>query len=440
MRLPKIVLVLILACLPLALGLSNRHVCGFLKKTGKVYCWGSNVYSQAGQYFYKNPYVKEAADVTEMFGGPVKQLFLGDAQTCAFMKADGSARCGGQGSGFQLGCGYAANPTWEAPLAVAFKRNLTMISPALHFSCAIDSERSELQCVGLNKEFDRIASGCEENYDFSDGYANALPIRLPAKYAGRKVLDVKGSGVYYDRDGHRRHACMIIEGGIVLCWGSNSQGVIGLKDTTNKHCFPPTEIAVSEEAVYLDVGPSYACVITKSGNVECWGSLTNSGSPVLKPRSMGMSMSVQVSTGVTHECSLRVDGAVFCSGVSLYGEIGVAQKKAGTPELHEEPVRIPGLVATQVVCGAHFTCAVEKGTGKTLCWGHKEFGHVEDEDNHSLRTPSKMSQEHTHIPTPVAGAPDGLTLYGPFPLKFSFGTNGADFEEVTELLRDDITL
>ncbi|HVH46658.1 MAG TPA: hypothetical protein VM925_30160 [Labilithrix sp.] len=83
----------------------------------------------------------------------------------------------------------------------------------------------------------------------------------------------------------RSTTCARANDGSVYCWGSNSQGQLGLDDVTpswdeDRH---PTalQVAVREPVLRVDVGAHDVCAVLATGKVTCWG--TNEQAQLARP-------------------------------------------------------------------------------------------------------------------------------------------------------------
>ncbi|MBK6517581.1 MAG: hypothetical protein IPG04_26555 [Polyangiaceae bacterium] len=149
-------------------------------------------------------------------------------------------------------------------------------------------------------------------------------------------------------------ACSLSKRGEVHCWGSSYAGQSGNgvalpsdpEQASTAGVLAPAHVKLSAPAVALDAGVSHACAVLDGGTVECWGANEEgqlgvrgawaSAVPLAVP---GVTGAVEVATGGQHSCARRADGSVVCWGKSS-----------------AEPA--PGYCASQITAGSDFTCAI----------------------------------------------------------------------------------
>ncbi|NDE60266.1 MAG: RCC1 repeat-containing protein, partial [Acidimicrobiia bacterium] len=129
----------------------------------------------------------------------------------------------------------------------------------------------------------------------------------------------------------------------------------------------------SSNAKYLSVGLDFACAITTSGGLMCWGNndYGNLGDDTYSDRISPVAVS-GLSSGVTavavgeyHTCALTSAGAVKCWGNNDRGQLG-----DGTRTTRTAPVAVSGLTSgvTAITAGEYHTCALTSA-GAVKCWG-----------------------------------------------------------------------
>lgn len=147
----------------------------------------------------------------------------------------------------------------------------------------------------------------------------------------------------------------------------------GCRDATGLDPDPRVEPVVQRMAIMQ----STVCLLSASGELQC--SSPDSDSTYM-PRS-GALRFVSVSGG-NHFCALTADGAAYCAGSNLFGELGDGttlrrDRIYPNAEGHTSRDVTPVLTSRRFVSIAtapYSTCALERN-GQVWCWG----GHHERE-------------------------------------------------------------
>jgi alpha-tubulin suppressor-like RCC1 family protein len=137
------------------------------------------------------------------------------------------------------------------------------------------------------------------------------------------------------------HACVLMEGGGVQCWGDNYYGELG-DGTTNPHDTPAPVIGLS--------GPA---VTVTTGIVQCFGC-------------------IPFMTGTFgHSCALLADGRVQCWGDNREGQLGNGKSGDGQYSLTPVAVDLKGKAIDLNTQGVQ-TCAL-LADNQVKCWGGDVF-------------------------------------------------------------------
>ena len=65
------------------------------------------------------------------------------------------------------------------------------------------------------------------------------------------------------------HTCVIVTGGAIMCWGTNSSGEVG--DGSNIERTSPTIASGITGATDITIGLNHVCAVISGGQVQCWG-------------------------------------------------------------------------------------------------------------------------------------------------------------------------
>jgi alpha-tubulin suppressor-like RCC1 family protein len=134
----------------------------------------------------------------------------------------------------------------------------------------------------------------------------------------------------------------------VICWGD-----------------APDPKSFETPVVDFDVGEEHACAVIEGGDVRCWGSdrfdRTGLDDPI-----RGISDVKQISAGVEHTCALKNDATVWCWGNNGERQLG---RPLGDPDGSGLPVQAEGVSdAVEVYSEVIHTCA-RFDDGSIECWG-----------------------------------------------------------------------
>lgn len=116
-----------------------------------------------------------------------------------------------------------------------------------------------MHCFGAN-EAGQLGLGHTDEIGDSES-PDVGPIQL-----GAPAIDVDAGG---------QHACAVLQGGAVRCWGNNEFGQLGLGHVNNigddeLPTAAPT-IQLGGPAVRVSAGSDHTCALMATGKLRCWG-------------------------------------------------------------------------------------------------------------------------------------------------------------------------
>ncbi|MCA9178676.1 MAG: hypothetical protein KDB14_29645, partial [Planctomycetales bacterium] len=202
------------------------------------------------------------------------------------------------------------------------------------------------------------------------------------------------------------HACAILTGGSVKCWGSNGGGQLGLGDTEDRSAgagelgdtLPTVDLGAGRTAKSITAGGNFTCAILDNGSVKCWGS-NNLGQLGLGDTNnrgddageMGDSLpavdlgagrtAVQIAAGASHSCAILDDSTTKCWGYNVYGSLGLGDSARRGDDPGEMGDALPavdlgaGRHAVALSLGANLSCA-RLDNAAVKCWGHNGWGQL----------------------------------------------------------------
>jgi alpha-tubulin suppressor-like RCC1 family protein len=273
-----------------------------LTSSGGVKCWGRNDAGQVGNGSTTDS--ATPADVVGLSSGVVA-ISASEFDTCALL-AGGTVKCWGTNVEGQLGNGTVTNTPNPIPVDVTGLSGVVAISTGDLSSCALTSGGA-VKCWGYN------STGALGNGTNTD---SAVPV------------DVSGlsSGVTAISSGERNN-CALTSGGAVKCWGFGVFGEMGNGSNTSSNV--PVDVSgLSSGVSAISSGTEHACALISGGTVKCWGanfngqlgngSTTSSNTPVIVS---GLSNASAISVGYS-TCALTSTGGVKCWGYNGVGELG----------------------------------------------------------------------------------------------------------------------
>lgn len=353
--------------------------------------------------------------------GKVRAISTGDTHTCAIL-TDRTVKCWGRNFYGQLGDGTQTNrATPTAVLGITNAKKIVAL-PA-EMTCAILSDKS-VTCWGFNGNWP---------LDF----LRASPQTKPVPLAG-----VAGA---IDLAGGYTHACAVLEGGTISCWGDCSSGQCGDGIVDSEHyMIPPTINGTIAGAVSISANDQHTCVRLSDGTVKCFGIIVDPISSIksyipspelIKYESndvltnvvgiasgpynnfcilsegtalswgmssgnnlgnstnnrsnsnplpiIGITNPRNISAGYIHTCAAMWDGTIMCWGNNSYGQLGIGSEGGE----YSSPVQVQGITnAVSVSAGMYTTCALTSEQ-EAYCWGLNTEGQLGNGTNTNSALP-----------------------------------------------------
>jgi len=241
----------------------NTHSCALLD-TGALRCWGHGEHGRLGN--------QDTGDVGNMLGemppadvdlgGVAVDVVAGGSHTCALLDS-GAVRCFGSGGRGKLGYGNTDDVGDDEPPSAAGDVDLggtaiQLVAGGGHTCALLDT--GAVRCFG-NGEWGQLGYGSEDNIGDDDG--EMPPADVPI--GGTAVALAAGSS----------HTCAVLDGGAVRCWGAAWNGQLGYGD---EECLgdepgelPSPEVQLGGAVSQIVAGGNHNCVVLEGGVVRCWG-------------------------------------------------------------------------------------------------------------------------------------------------------------------------
>jgi alpha-tubulin suppressor-like RCC1 family protein len=313
------------ACVKIAgLATGDHHGCLWFED-GTVRCFGLDDWGELGGVPDAMPQ-RTAAPLP--FVKDVIQLSANDAQSCA-LRRDGSVLCWGNNGDD----GYKAKLAKRGPVMATIEKlgPATQISATSRQSCALHSE-GVISCwdsaswrpVLIGKPRRPVAklvvgpNGVCGVLD--DQSVQCFRTRFEEDPSARSVLPdaAKLHGVRSLALG-RVHACAVLAGGEVHCWGTDMNGEVNPKSGNgwNRPWIAPTKLEGLPPAEAVAVAFRHSCAILADQRVMCWG-MPDDG------EGLGLLRTLPIrarAIGLSYEsgCALATEGTAQCWGSDVFG-------------------------------------------------------------------------------------------------------------------------
>lgn len=367
----------------------KAHTCALLA-SGVVKCWGANDHRQLGDgttVSLRN--VPVTVDLEDQTGhsmvDDIVDLTAGDYHTCA-LRADGSTLCWGERSAGQVGAAGAIYPSNTGSLEGV---EAAGISAGGSHTCAVQADGT-VWCVGNN-------TYAQLGIATTDNAAHFYPSQV-LKWNTEPLTDVVSVSAGFE------HTCALVKGGTIYCWGRNQWGQIGY-NATNTPFDRAVRFTDIDDAVAVDAGKDFTCVVRANNAVSCWGrnntaqlgggfSTTYNVNPlsVNVGRDHGV---LDIDLGWWHVCQRNADGTADCWGLNQDGQLG-----NGTTDPSTSPTQVSNLSnVVAIATGGDHSCAL-RADNTVSCWGNDWSGAVGDGNTSGVRT----------SPTPVIGLSDAVSI------------------------------
>ena len=322
-------------------------------------------------------------------------------QFTAVLLDDGTVTAFGPNSNGQLGRGntqqvghsatYSARGAALVLAALPTNTKATKIACGDAYVCALLDDGT-VRCWG-NNGLNQLGNGNTNSIgDGAGEMGNSLvAVRLPVLTS---AVDVAAGTSF---------ACAVTSDGNVYCWGNNNYGQNGFgtvstpgqggNANTLQRVLLPMEFFTSVMSVRCGMG--FACVLTSTGQVGCWGlnnygqlgrgDATNVGASAgemasLRPIAFPSGLTaISISCGYSHVCAILSNNQIYCWGSNLYGKLGIGSTDSigdNANEMGNALAAVPlptGRTAISVSGFYSSTCAI-MDNGKTACWGYGYYG------------------------------------------------------------------
>jgi alpha-tubulin suppressor-like RCC1 family protein len=287
--------------------ISERHTCAIRGTTG--YCWGSSKNDELGAQTATG---NSSAPLAISGGHAWSQLSAGFNSTCG-VTTGGALYCWGGNSFGQLGIGSGGEQS--TPTRVGTQSDWTQVAIGYTHTCATKADHT-LWCWGFNFR-GQLGNGTQDS--------SGIPVQVVGGGSWAQVA-VNGSS----------QTCATRTDGTLWCWGFNAEANYGTGGV-DPDASAPVQVGTASTWSSLAMGNGSSCAVNTTGNLYCWGANSqgqlglNDTTPRTLPTKVGTGTDWEsVSVGDEHACAVKDTGAVLCWGSNANGQLGINASGAAT--------------------------------------------------------------------------------------------------------------
>ncbi len=353
----------------------HHHSCALLK-SGTVKCWGHGQLGELGNGSSSQlgDQPGEMANLPAVsLGRPATKLAVGFGTSCAILD-DNSLKCWGQKISGPLNISATGTSPVNVPLADG--RTVLDVSVAYNSVCAVLDD-GRVQCWGRSEDI----TGRDDAVAYDDSNPAVGAFENNGVLKATKIT----AGYYF--------VCALLEDGSVSCWGENSSGSLGSGDDVDRVGISTNlvNLGTGRTAKQISSGDKTTCAVLDNDAVKCWGSNSDGKLGVgtqfsagRNPNEMGDDLPIlnlgdgrtakSVSVGHSHACAVLDNNTLKCWGEGEYGQLGQGDNNDRGGRNKPTIAETPGInlgntrTALSVSAGSEHTCAV-LDTEKVKCWG-----------------------------------------------------------------------
>lgn len=303
----------------------TEHTCAILDNDS-VKCWGLNGSGQLGygDTMSRSSPLTNSSPINLGAGRTAKSVVAGAYHTCALLD-DNTVKCWGNNFLGALGVGGSTNRTAPEATPLNLGRSAKSIAAGYGHTCAILDDGS-VKCWGYN---DAGQLGYGDTTNRSSPAANVIDLG-----AGRSA---KSIATGYS------HTCALLDNDTVKCWGVG--GLHGYNDTTQRNApdLNAIDLGVGRTAASMVVGYHHSCALLDNGTVKCWGrntegqlglgDSTNRSAPTANVINLGVGRTAKsLTAGSYFTCALLDNDAIKCWGSNNAGQLGYGDSGYGSAQ------------------------------------------------------------------------------------------------------------
>lgn len=411
----------------------QSHSCAILQ-SGQVACWGRNNVGQLGDNSLTDRSTPVLAQLPTLKDAVM--IDVGISHTCAVMD-DGTMYCWGLNANGQLADGTTTFQKQPVRSVLPQGKSAVLVTTGEAHTCLLTAD-TMIYCIGSNSDgqlgdgttnsrTDLVESHWNRNStitsgSFTTGYSSDIRLltsgwgsfdtttsSLPPGYS----VDVQQHLFSYDGTPQQTQNSATVT-------ASNSVSSKSVSFTSQVYDFESLEGRISsfgfnagftsldsEQALSVDTGFEYGCLLDHESRMKCWGYNANGelgrghASTASSPEYVSdtnMKTTKAMAVGTHHTCSIDGDNKLWCWGNNGNGQIG-----DGTTSTRVVPTPVLNLgdEVMQVSTSAYHTCALTS-TWNVYCWGINDYAQSGDSARNNVLTPNLINDFGSSRPISVS--------------------------------------
>jgi alpha-tubulin suppressor-like RCC1 family protein len=195
--------------------------------------------------------------------------------------------------------------------------------------------------------------------------------------------------------------------GTLWAWGANNSGALGIGLGTLVYRSSPIQIgALTNWSTIIDGGNTPRITALKTdGTLWSWGGTIpdNFGNNTSSPVQIGTSTNwSKISGGTNFVAAIKTDGTIWAWGANLYGQHGDNRTQTGSGK--SSPAQIGSLTNWLAISAGYYHAVALKTNGTLWTWGRNNFGQLGDNTLISRSSPVQVGTltNWTSLPTIVS--------------------------------------
>lgn len=218
------------------------------------------------------------------------------------------------------------------------------------------------------------AWGNNSRGQIGNGTTSSTPVKEPTQVTNSNITNV------VQADMGAFHTLALKSDGTVWFWGDNTRGQRGDNTTSTSAVTTPSQVPGLTDVSFVACGAFFNICLKRDRTVWAWGDNTNGSLGLgdttrrLVPTQITtLTNIVAVSCGVSHAIALNKDGVIYTWGLNTSGQVGSSSISISVSTPYTDASWNTDYIG--VSAGAEFCHAIRRG-GAVMAWGRNDKGQL----------------------------------------------------------------